>query len=106
MKYVCLNEECSKFNVVQEFSKTTHKYDKQGNLFCVQSVCSCGKSMEDVTQRAPLSEKELSISKFSIMTPEQKKAALKQRSSDHYKKEIRDRRHGLLDKAIQEMKNL
>lgn len=106
MKFICSNEECPKFKQEQDFIKTTHKYDKNMNLFCVQGICSCGNKMEDVTQRAPLSEKELSMSKFSLMTPEQKKAALKQRSSDHYKKEIQDKRHGLLDKAIKEMKNL
>lgn len=106
MKFKCLNGNCSEFNIVKEFIKTTHKFIN-GEFVCSQGFCiKCGEKMQDITEVIPLSEKGVNFSKFNSLSKEDKTKKLKQRSHDHFEKNIKDHRHDLLNKAMNEFKNM
>ena len=108
MKYVCENPECSKFNVEEYYVSETFKY-QDGRLVGTNAVCpSCGQERKEVNPNkdVPLSEKNIGVNLFQGLSTEQKREALRKRSHQHFKKEIKERKDGMLNQAMTEMKDL
>lgn len=108
MKYVCENTDCSKYGVEEYYVSETFKY-QDGRLVGSHAVCpSCGKERKEVNPNkdVPLSEKNIGVNLFQGMSTEQKREALRKRSHQHFNKEIKERKDGMLNQAMTEMKDL
>lgn len=108
MKYICRNIECPQYGVEEELTKETFVF-QNGRLIGKRSYCpKCGKEREEINPNKdiPLSEKNIHVDLYSGMTMEQKREILKKRSHDHFKKEIKERKDGLLNQAMSEMRSI
>ena len=108
MKYICHNPECPKCGVEEELTKEIFVF-RNGHLVGQNCPCpKCGKEREEINpaKDIPLSEKNIEIAQFSGMSMEQKREALKKRSREHFQKEIKERKYGLLNQAMTEMRNI
>lgn len=73
------------------------------------STCpQCGKIREEVSTNnaIPLSHKNIGISLYNGMSMEKKREVLKKRSHEHFKKEVEERKEGLLSKAKAEFREM
>lgn len=106
MKYVCENPECHKFGIEDYYVSETFSYEN-GRLVGKHSICPfCGVERKEVVNDVPLSEKNISVNLFQGTSVEQKREALRNRSHQHFKKEIKDKKDWMLNQAMTEMKNL
>lgn len=108
MKYVCENPECHKFGIEDYYVSETFSY-RDGRLVGKNAICPhCGKERKEVNanDNVPLSEKNIGVNLFQGMSTEQKREALRKRSHQHFKKEIKERKDGMLNQAMTEMKDL
>lgn len=108
MEYICNNPKCSKFAVKEFYSSEVYRFI-DGRLLGENAVCPvCGKIREEVSPNSdiPLSEKNVGISLYNGMSVEQKREVLKKRSHEHFKKEIKERKEGLLNQAKTEFSEM
>ena len=108
MKYVCKNSDCPEYGKEVYLSSETFRF-RNGNLVGEHAECpTCGKLREEINPNKdiPLSEKNISINLYDGMSMEQKREVLKKRSRQHYDKEIKERKTELLNKAVNEMRDL
>ena len=106
MKYICKNPDCPKYGTEEYYVSETFKY-VNGKLIGNHVICPhCGKEREEVNEDIPLSEKNIGINLFQGKSIEQKREALRDRSHQHFKKEIKERKEDMLNRAITEMKDL
>lgn len=106
MKYVCTNENCSHFNVEDEYVSESYVCVK-GELIGKHRECPhCGKERKEINpaEQIPLSQKNLSFNFFNGMSKENQKEILRKRSHEHFKKEIKERKDSLLNQAMSEMR--
>lgn len=106
MKYVCHNPECSAVGVEEEFFTETYQFI-DGALRGKNAPCPvCGHIREEVNENEEISpeEKNVSLAKFAMASPEAKREILKKRSHDHYEKEIRPMKEEKLRKAVENFK--
>lgn len=108
MEYVCTNPKCEAFGQKEYFSQETFKY-KYGYLTGEHAQCPyCGMERDRINpnEKIPLSEKAIGVNLFNAMSVEQKQEALKKRSHEHFNKNIKERKDGLVNQAINEMRNI
>lgn len=108
MEYVCNNPNCAKFGVKEYLSSETFRF-KDGKLVGVHAPCPCcGNVREEINPNKdiPLSEKNIGISLYNGMSVEQKREALKKRSHEHFQKEIKEKKDGLINKAVTEFSEM
>lgn len=108
MEYVCNNPDCPNYGIKEFFSSETYKL-KDGYLVGVNSLCPiCGQIREEINpnKSIPLSKKNISISLYNGMSIEQKREVLKKRSHEHFKKEVEERKEGLLSQAKSEFREM
>lgn len=108
MEYVCNNPECPECGKKEYFSSETYKY-RSGRLVGEHSQCpKCGVEREEINpnKNVPLSEKNIGIGLFAGMSKEQKQEVLKKRSHEHFKRNVEERKEGLMSRAINEMRNM
>ena len=106
MKYICLNEECTHFNLEDEYVSESYVF-KNGELIGKHMICPhCGKPRKEVNlaMQIPLSEKNVYVNRFDGASKEQKIEMLKKRSHEHFNKEVKERKDGLLNQAMSEMR--
>lgn len=88
--FKCKNPDCKaehkipKFNIVFKSSGNVYK-DRQGN----EIKCNCGSKLEEIPAN-PSTIGVPSFGKFASMSTEEKKEALKKRSSEHFNREVRE----------------
>ena len=107
--YECENKECTCYGVKDAVTRETFKYVAGEGLVGEHRNCPvCGKPRKYVNPDAdiPLSEKNVSIGRYSSASAEQKQEMLKKRSHKHFEKNIKERKDYLMNKAIGEMKSL
>jgi hypothetical protein len=108
MKYVCLNSQCENYQKEEEYHKESYSF-VDGKLVGSNCRCPrCGQMRKEINPNAdmPLSEKNIGINFFSSMSAEQKREVLKKRSHEHFNKKIKERKDGLLNKAMSEMRDI
>lgn len=108
MEYICQNPDCPKYGKKEYLYHEIFKY-QNGELVGEHAICSsCGKIRKKISEgeNIPLSEKNISIGRFASSSPEQKREMLKKRSHEDYEKHIKERKDGLLNQAISEMRNI
>lgn len=108
MKYICENESCPNFGVEENYSSETFKYS-DGRLVGTHAMCPrCGKKRREVNANSdvPLSEKNIGVNLFQSMSMERKREALRERSHQHFKKEIKEKKDGMLNQAMTEMRDM
>lgn len=105
MKYMCTNPECCNFAIEKEVFSHTHVC-RGGEMVCLETICKkCGSYGKDLTPFVPISEKNIVFATVASMSKEKKVEVLKKRSHDHFKKNIAEKKDGLLKQAIGEMKS-
>lgn len=106
MKYICENSDCPNFGVEEYYVSETFSY-QDGRLIGKNSICPhCGKERKEVVDNIPLSEKNISVNLFQGMSVEQKRESLKKRSHQHFNEKIKDKKDGMLNQAMTEMKQM
>lgn len=108
MEYICNNPKCPNYGKKEQLSSETYKY-RDGRLVGEHIQCpECGVEREEVNPNKdiPLSEKNIGIGLFAGMSKEQKQEVLKKRSHEHFKKNVEERKEGLMSRAINEMRNM
>jgi len=103
MKFECSNPDCERLGNVVEEVKVVFVYEGTESLpklFCYK----CGKRMTNITEILPLSDKNIQFGAIASMSKEDKVKVLRKRTHNHFNKEIRDRKEGLMGQAIKEMK--
>ena len=108
MKYICENKECANFGVEEYYSSETFKYC-DGRLVGQHANCPiCGKERKEINPNSDisLSEKNIGVNIFQGLSKEQKREVLRKRSHQHFKKEIKERKNGMLNQAMTEMRDL
>jgi hypothetical protein len=108
ISYICHNPECCK-NGKEDFITSEQFYYHDGKLVGAHLNCPCcGKEREYINpaEDIPLSEKHQYIGRFTMASKEEQKEILKQRSHEHFKKEVQERKEHLMNRAMTEMKNL
>ena len=107
MKYVCNNPSCPNYGQEEYLSSETYGF-KDGRLVGKNANCPiCGEErveVQDPNSQLGPADKNISIMKFSMATPEGKREILKQRSHDHFEKEIRPQKEEKLRKTVQAFK--
>jgi Holliday junction resolvase RusA-like endonuclease len=86
MRYKCTNEQCSLFGKEIVIEKMKYIYDEVQKEVVPKEpiICKeCGNNLEYIKKDGPI---EVMIGRFSSMSQEQKRAAMKKRSQDHFKK--------------------
>lgn len=109
MRYVCRNAECPQCGIEETLHKESYKYVSGQGLVGEHRDCPhCGKPREELNPNAdvPLSEKNVTVNFFDGMSKEQKREVLRKRAHDHFNRSIKERKDGLVNQAISEMKNL
>lgn len=108
MEYICNNPECPNYGKKEYFSSEIYKFHGE-RLVGEHIQCpECGVEREEVNlnKDVPLSEKNIGICLFAGMSKEQKQEVLKKRSHEHFKKNVEERKEGLMSRAINEMRNM
>jgi hypothetical protein len=108
MKYICLNPKCENYQIEDEYLKEVYSFTN-GKLIGKNCRCPrCGQNRKEIDPNVdvPLSEKNIEINKFDGLSVQQKQEVLKKRSHEHFKKNIKERKDGLLNKAMSEMRNI
>ena len=108
MEYICKNPKCPNYEKKEYFSSETYKYH-DGRLLGEHIQCSeCGVEREEVNlnEGISLSDKNIGIGLFAGMSKERKQEVLKKRSHEHFKKNVEERKEGLMSQAINEMRNM
>lgn len=106
-KFICVNEECEKFGVIDERLNNTYKFI-DNKLQSNNAPCpKCGKIREEFNENEeiPLSEKNIDIGKYSSVSKQEQKEILKKRSHEHYLKEVKPFKDHQLGEAIKNFKN-
>jgi hypothetical protein len=107
-KFVCENKDCPKFGIEEEYFSNTYKM-VNGELQSNNAPCPrCGQIRKEINPNMdiPLRDKNIEIAKYSSASPEQKREMLKQRSHEDYEKHVKERKDGLMNQAISEMRNI
>lgn len=104
MDYKCLDPNCPLFDKVESIYKVVTVYKASGPVTEAAKCPSCGVERHCLEHDIPLSEKDIRILKMPSMTKEQKTEMLKKRSHNDYKKNIEERKDGLMGRAMNEMK--
>lgn len=103
-KFVCENEKCPKFGIIDEYFSNSYKM-VNGQFQSNHAMCpSCKQIRKEFNAEVPLSEKNIEISKYSSSSPEKKKEILKKRSHEHYEKEIKPFKENQLHEAVKSFK--
>lgn len=108
MEYVCNNPQCENFGKKENLSQEVYRY-RDGRLVGEHAQCpKCGVEREEINPNKdiPLSEKSVNIGLFNGMSKEQRQEVLKKRSHEHFKRNVEERKEGLMNKAINEMRNM
>lgn len=108
MEYICLNPQCENYQKSEYLSSESYQYIG-GKLMGKNCPCpKCGQLRKENNPDAeiPLSEKGITFNFFSGMSMEQKRKVLKERSKQDFQKHIKERKDGLLNQAITEMKEI
>lgn len=108
MEYICENPNCSEYKKTEFFSSERYIF-RNGEFVGEHAICPCcRKERECVDDNAkiPLSEKHTGIMLFNSKSKDEKREILRKRSHEHFQKEIKERKDGLMNKAMSEMKNL
>lgn len=108
MEYICNNQQCPNYGKKEHLSSETYKY-RDGRLVGEHSQCpKCGVEREEINpnKNVPPSKKNIGIGLFAGMSKEQKQEVLKKRSHEHFKKNVEERKEGLMNRAISEMLNM
>ena len=106
MKYVCENPECSEYGKEEYFSSESY-FMKDGHLVGKNAPCPvCGQTRREINPNADISpaEKNVSLLKFQMASPEGKREMLKRRSHEHYEKEVRPIKEEKMRKAVESFK--
>ena len=104
MKFVCKNENCSRYNQEDEYFSNTYRR-VGGELISVNAICpECGCIREEINEDAniPISEKNLEFGKYSSASKEQKVQMLKKRSHDHFEKNIKEYKENQINEAVKQ----
>ena len=105
MKYICHNPKCDKYEIPDDYSSETYVF-RNGHLVGEHCNCPiCGQLREEIdpNKDIPLSQKNIEIGTYSSMSPEQRREALKKRSHEHFLKNVKERKDGLINAAMKEM---
>jgi hypothetical protein len=108
MKYVCLNPQCENYQKEEEYHKESYSFTN-GKFVGKNCLCPrCGQLRKEINpnEEIPLSEKNIEVNFFAGMSVEQKREVLKKRSHEHFNKAIKERKEGLLNKAMSEMRDI
>lgn len=108
MEYICNNPNCAKFGVKEYFSSEIFRF-KDGKLIGANAPCPCcGNIREEINpdKNIPFSEKNIGISLYNGMSIDKKREVLKKRSHEHFQKEIKERKDGLINKAVTEFSEM
>lgn len=108
MWYQCNNLECKNYGKREEYLNENYFY-RSGRLVGEHSQCPiCAVEREEINPNkdVPLSEKSVGIGLFNSMSKEQRQELLKKRSHEHYKKNVEERSHDLMNRAMTEMRNM
>lgn len=106
MKYICANKDCTHYGVDDEYVSESYVF-QNGELIGKHKNCPyCGKPRKEINpaEQIPLSEKNICINRFNGANKEQKIEMLKKRSHEHFQKEVKERKDGLLNQAMSEMR--
>lgn len=106
MKYICTNPDCGRYQQEEYLASETF-YFHCGKIIGAHSCCpECGRERKDVKNPdadIPLSQKNVNINNMGSMSMEQRREILKKRSHEHFEKEIKERKEGLINAAVSEM---
>lgn len=106
MKYICINPDCEKYQQ-EEYLVSETFYFRNGKMVGAHCCCpKCGKERQEIKNPdadIPLSQKNIAINNMGSMSMEQRREILKKRSHEHFKKEIKERKDGLINAAVSEM---
>lgn len=108
MEYVCLNPECDKFEV-REYLSSESFVIRGDRLVGKNAACpSCGKERQEINSNKdiPIGEKNIGMNFFPGMNKDRRREELKKRSHAHFNKEIKERKEGMLNQAMTEMRGL
>ena len=106
MKYVCENTDCSRFGVEEEFFSETYVM-REGHLIGKGAICPCcGNVRREINpnEKISLAEKNITLAKYSMSSPEQRREILKKRSHEHFEKEIRPQKEEKLRQTVEAFK--
>lgn len=107
MKYVCNNPACSACGVEEYLSSETYAF-KDGRLVGKNAACPvCGlerQEVKDPEANVSPAEKNISLMKFSMSSPDGRREILKRRSHEHYEKEIRPAKEEKIRKTVEAFK--
>lgn len=108
MRYICVNPDCERYQQ-EEFLVSETYYYRNGHLVGTHCFCpKCGKERQEIKNPdadVPLSQKNIGINSMGAMSMERRREILKKRSHEHFEKEIKERKEGLINSAMSEMKN-
>lgn len=108
MKYICLNPDCSKYQLPEEVIRESFVM-RDGKLVgknCICLECKKERMLDNPNEKIPIAEKGIVMGTYASMSKEQKREMLQKRSHEHFKKEIKERKDGLLNQAMSEMRNM
>ena len=105
MIFICENKECLEFGVPHTYTRNSYKYI-DGKLVSNNAPCpKCGQLRKEVNlDEVPLSEKNITLMRFDMSTPEQKREILKKRSHEHFKEKIEPYKQEKLNEAVSNFK--
>ena len=105
-KFICDNKDCPKYGLEDEYLINTYKV-VNGKLQSKNAPCpKCGEVRREVNDNVdiPLSEKNISVAKYSSASKAEKVNILKKRSSEHFKKNIKPFKEHRLQEAVKNFK--
>ena len=98
MKYKCKTKGCEQEGKVIEIFHTTSVF-RNGKITTLEQVCKkCGQMMEDCTEKKE-GDIEVYFGRFNSMSLKEKRRILKQRSTDHFNKKIKEKKEYMDRKA-------
>lgn len=105
-KFICDNSTCPKFGVEDEYLTNTYKVVGE-KLQSNHAHCpNCAEIRREVNMNKdiPLSEKHISVAKYSSASKEERTNILKKRSHEHFKKTVQPFKEHQLHEAVKNFK--
>ncbi len=106
MIFVCENIDCPDYGMEEEVSRTRYRL-VDGEMVSDNAPCPvCGCRRREISEDMPLSEKNVHFGDVRMSTVEGRREMLKQRSHDHYEREIRPEKEERIRQAMGRFNNI
>lgn len=106
MIFVCENIDCPDYEIEEEVTRTRYRL-VDGEMVSDSAPCPvCGHMRREISEEIPLSEKNVNFGDMRMSTVEGRREMLKQRSHDHYEREIRPEKEERIRRAMGRFNNV